>query len=254
MGLHKLVLASCVFASTFFLGACSSDDDSSSANNKSGDTVAPLFSDNTVARPVGATSIVLTWDAAFDETTPEAALRYEIDVNGAKAATVTGKTQYTLTELAMNSSQSIRVTAIDAAGNRTTGAPKTQMTGAMAVFGFDIQPVLVKNCSSNGCHNSGTQAVDMDFSTVASAYTALMGPDSDGTRLGAAMQLYEIFYATPTLDMSNPGRPMMSDPGVTTYTLTDLAINRYYQVIVVAVDTEGNRSLNSPLGGGLTFD
>lgn len=183
MTLTKQALPAYLLSTTILLGSCSNSDDGASTNNKSGDTVAPLFSGNATATAIGATKLQLKWDAAFDEVTPESELRYQIYDDNKSVATVPGRTQITLTGLALGSHHPIVIYAMDSAGNRTKNKNDIHInTGDKAIFGLDIQPVLNSSCAQGACHNNPNDANthNMDFRFIESAFTSLMGVDGMG--------------------------------------------------------------------------
>lgn len=134
-GVDKIIL---LFASNSFTGDTYYYDNLNSYDANAGiaqgsDTQSPTIPGNLTSSSVVATSFNISWTASLDNVNVTG---YKVFVNGVLKGTTT-QLNYSITGLAKGSTNTVDLTAIDAAGNESAKATlivKTNRTGLKSVF------------------------------------------------------------------------------------------------------------------------
>ncbi|KPJ94508.1 MAG: hypothetical protein AMJ53_05135 [Gammaproteobacteria bacterium SG8_11] len=177
---QKQAIPYVILCSTIAVGACSSSSDPAPA-----DSTAPTFNGVTTATASGGTNIVVTWDAASDNTTSASDIEYRIyaslDMNdkGTVRDSVVGVTSHTVKYLEPGMTYFITVEAVDEAGNsNSNNAQLSDTTDAEVSLQYDIQPTLQAACATSGCHDAATQSHGANFSSASATYASLVDVDN----------------------------------------------------------------------------
>lgn len=182
-----------------------------SANNP-GDTTPPAAPINLRAASIGTAEIALTWNAATDNI---GVVSYEV-YNASQLEGATNSTSYTVKGLTPDTSYSFSVTALDAAGNRST--PSSSLAVRTNAAPVETEPPTSP---------TGLQLLSATSNSLTIAWNA----STDNIAVAGYDILLNGSVAASTTN--------------TTYTLTGLNAATSYTILVRAFDTAGNRSADS---------
>jgi hypothetical protein len=156
------------------------------------DTSPPSFAGATSAVPIRSCGTTLTWDAATDDKTVPAGLRYLVfladtqPVNTSGASLVTSSPGATSIDVALPATMTpmtpyhkFLVIAEDAAGNRSTNTTALDSGVSPLSFAKSIQPIVTNGCAPS-CHTLNTTSKLMPIMDESYAYDALVGPSTGG--------------------------------------------------------------------------
>jgi len=208
-----------------------------------GDTEPPTFAGARSATALSETQISVAWDPAKDNETPQASIVYRTYVGltpgGENFASPfltspAGATGATLASLHAWTNYFIVVRAVDASGNEDSNRHEvTAMTK-------DTTPPVF----------AGAQSV---VGTSASTVLVSWNPATDNG--SAAENIHYVVYATPTQGAETYSTPsVITLPGATSVTVTNLAEAKPVFVVVRAVDAAGNEDSNRHEVEGRTLD
>lgn len=180
--------------------------------NDPGDTTPPTAPTNLHAASIGTTEIALTWNAATNNI---GVVSYEV-YNGSQLAGTTNSTSYTIKALTPHTSYSFTVTALDAAGNRST--PSNSLVVRTNAAPVDTDPPTAP---------TGLQLLSATPASLTIAWNA----STDNIGIAG----YEILL----------NGSVAASTANTTYTLTGLNAATSYTILVRAFDAAGKRSADS---------
>lgn len=200
------------------------------------DEVKPTFAGLASATAISQTEIELTWAAGSDDTTAAADLVYRIyqatssggqDLDTPVATTDAGATSYTVSGLSPGTEYFFVVRAVDESGNEDENAVEKSATTSSAP---DTTPPTFAGASS------ATAISDSEIKVAWAAAT-----DS----VTAQDQLVYNLYVAESAGAQNFASPTLSTPAAATEaTLTGLAPETTYFIVVRAVDEAGNVDAN----------
>lgn len=190
------------------------------------DTVAPDPVTSLTAGTVTSTTVPLTWTApvATDVSKYEVAYSSDGGTNYtiATSSLAAPATSYTVTGLTASTTYTIRVVAIDGAGNRSTSVTVLATTSTSSTPPSNV---------------TGLTAGTLNITSFNVSWTP-----SSSTNVAN----YEIAYSTDGTNYTVAGTVGYSVYG---YTVTGLTANTAYTIRVVAIDNASNRSTGATVSG-----
>lgn len=170
-------LSSILACSALLIGGCSDSDSDSDPNDAS----PPSFEGVTSVSASGGTNLLVEWNAATDDSTSAANMRYRIFASlsptdtGVARTTVTGSTSAKVVYLEPGNTYYVTVEAVDEAGNTNDNSTQEMATTNSEVsLALDVQPVLQAACATSGCHDAAEQLHGVDMSSAAQTHATLV--------------------------------------------------------------------------------
>ena len=206
---------------------------------------APTFAGVKTATASSETQIAVAWDPATDDVSPSSKIYYKVytaidpampdpATSGAIASSPAGASGLVLNGLTAGTTYNVMVHAVDEAGNedantvvksaRTQDVTPPVFGGATTLVGTGANTAVLSWAAAT---DNGTPAPKIKYRIF---ITDVPGKED---------------FSTPTI---------VSDPGVTSVTLTGLTEAHRYYAVVRAVDTDGNVELNVKEVTGTTLD
>ncbi len=207
------------------------------------DLTPPVFGGCVAAVQPGATNMVVSWDAARDDTTSADKMKYNVYAFtspvddstpfGVPQTTFTGGTSGVVTGLKADTTYYFVCRAQDASGNEDENiAFRTATTltdGTPPTF--------------NGVTTSDIDSTSITLHWDAATDDKTAQPDI----------VYNIYQSTTAGDALNQPSVAQSNPGDTAFKVTGLTSNTQYYFVVTAVDKAGNESTNATESSSTTY-
>ncbi|MFO0722470.1 MAG: c-type cytochrome domain-containing protein [Myxococcota bacterium] len=165
----------------------------------------PLFGGLTSASADGPDAVLLSWNAAADETLP-AAIRYRVYVStqagqedfNAPSQTVVGATSARVTNLSADTAYYFVVRAEDESGqlecNTTEKTATPHALGSCISYNADVKPILDGNCIS--CHSGATPPRNLHLDS----YSGVLAGGLTGTEVVKCQPTASLIYLKVSSD------------------------------------------------------
>jgi hypothetical protein len=209
----------------------------------SADITAPVFAGVDTVQAQSATSIALSWTAAIDDFSNASEIVYDIyqassangeDFNNPTFSTAPGETNFVVKGLKPETDYFFVVRARDQVGNQDTNTKEGQSK--------------TLNDSTPPTFSSGLNATPTGPTTISLTWNPGTDDSTDPSNL-----TYRIYMASSP-GGENFGTPVVvTQPGTTSYAISDLLPNKPYYFVVRATDEAGNEDSNTNEANATTF-